>query len=42
MRALWTNPCFVFPELLPHGSFFKMEDVKRDRARVKFLEAEDK
>ena len=41
MTAMWTNPTFMYPEILPTGGFFKIGDLKKDRARIKFTEAED-
>ncbi|KAL4239657.1 Paired amphipathic helix repeat [Mactra antiquata] len=41
INVMWNSPVFMFPELLPHGGFFKAVDIKKDRANVKFLEAED-
>ena len=42
MNLLWTSPVFMYLQLLPHGGLFKINEIKKDRSRVKFLECEDK
>ena len=32
----------MYPELLPHGGFYKLNEQKKDRLRIKFIEPEDK